>query len=278
MEWTDPALAFNPETCHCEVKNIIGRNVDRFIADKEGTWPEFSLENQQGSRQVQNQVLTVFADGRVVYFEHFTANFRVDFDFRQYPFDVQEFLVQVDSLFPEEFCVYAELEGFSELSMEHGEDEFILTEPVTSVTSRKTNDGSVASRFTFRLEGPRHLVYFVFHIFVPILLIIMVSYVTFFLKDYGRRIQIASGNLVLFIFFSLSLASDYPRLGYLTFLDVVMAIMFGVNALLVVYNVWLRWLEINEKEELAGRVDSVMDWVYPMIYIVAFGMIVWLFF
>ena len=278
MEWTDPALAFNPETCHCEVKNIIGRNVDRFIADKEGTWPEFSLENQQGSRQVQNQVLTVFADGRVVYFEHFTANFRVDFDFRQYPFDVQEFLVQVDSLFPEEFCVYAELEGFSELSMEHGEDEFILTEPVTSVTSRKTNDGSVASRFTFRLEGPRHLVYFVFHIFVPILLIIMVSYVTFFLKDYGRRIQIASGNLVLFIFFSLSLASDYPRLGYLTFLDVMMAIMFVVNAFLVIYNVWLSWLEVNEKGELAGRVDSVMDWFYPMMYIVAFGVITWSFF
>lgn len=213
MEWTDLALAFNPETCNCNFQVYSGPDLDQFLSDVEGTWPEFSLQNQQGNRWVQNRYLVVSADGRAVYFERFTTNFQVDFDFRQYPFDTEEFVVRVDSLYPEEFYVYADLEGFSELSTEHGEDEFILTGIETDVTSRETSGGSVASRFTVSFEAPRHIVYYVFHVFVPILLIIIVSWITFFLRDYGRRIEVATANLLLFIFFSLSLASDYPRLG-----------------------------------------------------------------
>ena len=102
---------------------------------------------------------------------------------------------------------------------------------------------------------------------MPILLIAAVSWVTFFLRDYGRRIEVASANLLVFIAFSFSLADNYPRLGYLTFLDAVMALMFIVNAIVVVYNVWLRRVEMDGEADRAERVDSILDWVYPMSYI-----------
>ena len=82
----------------------------------------------------------------------------------------------------------------------------------------------------------------------------------------------------MFIAFSWSLAENYPRLGYLTFLDAVMAIMFVVNALVVVYNVWLRRLEMNGQGDLAERVDTVLDWAYPFAYVAAFGAVIWMFF
>jgi hypothetical protein len=243
----------------------------------EGRWPEFTFQNQQGNRWTQNRLAVVWSDGRALYFERFTTIFQVDFDFRPFPFDTQEFIIRVDALFPEEYYVYADLEGFSEISSEHGEDEFIITDFDTEITSEQASTQSATSRFTFSFTAPRHLNYYIFQIFVPILLIIGVSWITFFLRDYGRRIEVATANLLLFIAFSWTLADNYPRLGYLTFLDAVMAIMFVINALVVAYNVWLRRLEMNDQGDLAERIDRVMDWVYPVAYIVLFGAVVVMF-
>ena len=277
MEWTDPALAFNPESCQCDVKTFTGSGLTQFIADNQLIWRAFSLQNQQGNRWVQNSVLAVFPEGREIYFERFTTNFQVDFDFRQFPFDTERFFIRIDSVYPEEYYVFKDLPGYSGISAEHGEDEFILTEFDTTVTNEATSNGRPASRFTFSFEAPRHLNYYLFQIFVPILLIIIVSWITFFLKDYGRRIEAASANLLLFIAFSWSLADNYPRLGYLTFLDAVMAIMFVVNALVIVYNVVMSRLVQSGHSERVERIDSVMDWAYPMMYVVAFGIVIMLF-
>lgn len=278
MEWTDPALAFNPEACQCALKAYSGSSLDQFLTSLEGRWPEFTLHNQQGNRWIQNQNLVVFPDGSAIYSERFTTDLQVDFDFRQYPFDTQTFEIRVDALFPEEFYGYSVLDGFTEISPEHGEDEFRLTGFETFISSTSDSSGRTFSRFAFSYEAPRHLSYYVFSVFVPILLIIVVSWVTFFLKDYGQRIEVASANLLLFIAFSWSLSENYPRLGYLTFLDAVMAIMFVVNAFVVVYNVLLKRLEMRGQEDLADRIDRVLDWVYPFTYIVSFGVVIALFF
>ncbi len=278
MEWADPTLAFSPDTCQCVLKTYTQETFSQFLDEFGGRWPAFSLQNQQGNRWIQNRDLVVFADGRASYFERFTTDFQVDFDFRQYPFDTQQFVIRVDALYPEEYYHYADLEGFTEISPEHGEDEYALTDFQTSITSEKTRGGPTTSRFTFSFEAPRHLGYYILRVFVPILLIIVVSWVTFFLRDYGRRIEVASANLLLFIAFSWSLAEDFPRLGYLTFLDSVMVIMFIVNAFVIVYNVFLRRLEMQDKADLAERIDNVLDWVYPLTYVVSFGVVILWFF
>ncbi|MFC2023705.1 hypothetical protein ACFLT5_03095 [Chloroflexota bacterium] len=278
MEWIDPALAFNPEACGCDAKSFSGPGVDQMISGTDSRWPDFALQNQQGNRWIQNQTLTIAPNGHATYFERFTTDFQVDFDFRRYPFDGQELVIRVDSLQPEELYRYATLEGFGDVSAEHGEDELILSDFETSVSSEVRRNGDITSRFTFSVEAQRLVSYYVLRVFVPILLIILVSWITFFLKDYGRRIEVATGNLLLFIAFSWSLADNYPRLGYLTFLDAVMVIMFVVNALVVVYNVWLRRMEMRGQEAQADRIDSVLDWSYPLAYIVSFGLvIVWFF-
>ena len=278
MEWVDPAMAFNPSDCQCESKTFTGNSFNEFVKQAEGRWPEFTFENQQGTRWSQNQIAVVWSDGHTLYFERFTTNFQVDFDFRRFPFDTQEFVIRVDAIFPEEYQTFSDLEGFSEISTEHGEDEYLITDFDTQVTSAVASTRSATSRFIFSFTAPRHVNYYIFQVFVPILLIIIVSWISFFLKDYGRRIEVASANLLLFIAFSWSLSDNYPRLGYLTFLDAVMAIMFVVNASLVAYNVWLRRLEMNGQGERADRIDTVLDWVYPIGYVILFAVVVWQFF
>jgi hypothetical protein len=267
MEWTDPRLAFNPEDCDCVLKIYTKGDFGQFLVDTGGRWPEFIIHNQQGNRWTQNQMAVISQDGRALYYERFTTDFQVDFDFRQYPFDSQEFIIQVETIYPEDSNYFVDLEGFGGISAEHGEDEFAIEDVGTTITSEQASTQHTISRFTLHFNGPRHLNYYILQIFVPILLIALVSWVTFFLKDYGRRIEVASANLLLFIAFSFTLSGNYPRLGYVTLLDVVMIFTFVINALVVVYNVWLRRLEMNDQGELAERIDNYLDWFYPLAYV-----------
>ncbi|MFC2055487.1 hypothetical protein ACFLV7_14505 [Chloroflexota bacterium] len=263
MEWDDPALAFNPDSCDCVLKNYTEQNFNEFLVDVQGRWPEFTIYNQQGNRWTQNQVAVISQDGHAIYFERFSTNLQVDFDFRKYPFDEENLLIQIDAIYPESVYYFSDLEDYSEISAEHGEDEFVIDDFETSITSTQASTQSTTSRFSFSFGGPRHLDYYLFQIFIPLLLILAVSWVTFFLRDYRHRIEVASANLFVFIAFSFSLADSYPHLGYMTLLDAVMLTTFVISAMVVIYNVWLQRLEMRDHAELADRIDSILDWVYP---------------
>ena len=278
LAWKDPKLAFSPDECDCQVKEYTENNFNQFLTETGGDWPDFTFFNQQGNRWALSRIADVMPDGSVTYLERFSTNFQLNFDFSQYPFDVEDFYIYADMLYPEDRYVMVPMERFSEIDPEHGEDEFILTDFDTSVSSVTASRVYPTSRFTFHFSAPRYQMYYVFRIFIPILLIISVSYVTFFLKDYTRRIEVATGNLLLFIAFSWSLAEDYPRMGYLTFVDAIMAITFVINTLVVIYNVYLKWLETHDRLEQADRIDRVADWIYPVGYVVLFGLTIAYFF
>ena len=269
MEWDDPALAFSPDECDCTFRVYTDNDFAQFQSDTGDHWPEFTIYNQQGNRWTQNRVAVIWQDGHALYFERFSTNLQVDFDFRRYPFDNEDFVIKIDSIFPENFYYFTDLEGYSEISSDNGEDEFILGEIHTEVTSEQASTKSTTSRFTFSFGGPRHLDYYIFQIFVPIFLILGVLWVTFFLRDYVLRIEVASANLFVFIAFSFSLADNYPRLGYLTFLDAAMIMTFGISTLVIVYNVFLKRLDLKGQGELANRIDNVFDWIYPITLILS---------
>ena len=267
MEWTDPALAFNPDDCQCLFQTFRIAGFDKYMAEKGVTqWPAATLFNQQGRRDSQSQVVVVKSTGETIYVERFTATLQApDFDFRQFPFDKQKFFIRLKSVFPEEFYVYSDLEGHSGLGDQLGEEEWIITDYGTSLD---THDGS--SRFSFGFEAERHLTFYIFRIFVPVLAIIIVSWFTFFLKDYGKRVDVASANLLLFIAFNFTISGDLPRLGYLTLMDTILISTFVVTALVIIFNVYLKRIETTGKESFALRIDTYMIWIYPLFYIAAF--------
>jgi len=265
IEWHDPALAFSPDSCQCNFKVLLGTDFADFVVENDIVWPEFTLFNQQGKRFTQNQYAILRPSGDAVYFERFTATLQApDFDFRRFPFDEQEFYIRIDALYPEEFIVLSDLEGYSNVGDQLGEEEWTLIEHNTEITSE---DGK--SRFSFRFMAERHLNFYIFRIFLPILIIIVVSWFTFFLKDYGKRVDVAGANLLLFIAFNFTISDELPRLGYLTFLDTILITTFVITGLVLILNVILKRLEISGKEDLAHSLDRFMVWLYPISFIVA---------
>jgi hypothetical protein len=99
---------------------------------------------------------------------------------------------------------------------------------------------------------------------VPPGIIMLVTYSTFFMRDFTRRIEICTTTLLIFVAFNFAISSDLPRLGYLTFLDVVMGLSFVVIGFNVIWNVALRRLEQVGRDELARRIDAYTLWIYPV--------------
>ncbi len=267
MEWHDPKLAFNPDECNCRFQTFTIGSFTNYLSQKGVVeWPSFTLFNQQGRRDSQNQLLVVGSNGDVIYVERFSATLQApDFYFGRFPFDTQDFYIRLRLVFPEEFFVYTDLEGFSGLGDQLGEEEWIIKESDTFID---TFDGS--SRFNYHFDASRHLTFYLFRIFVPVIIIIIVSWFTFFLRDYGKRVEVASGNLLLFIAFNFTISNDLPRLGYLTFLDTILVSTFIVTALVIVFNVYFKRLEVDNKKSRAQKVDQYMIWVYPIAYVLAF--------
>jgi uncharacterized membrane protein YqhA len=279
LEWTDPQMAFSPDTCQCAFKTFTQKDFDKFIAETGGQWPEFTLFNQQNNRWTQNRLVVVEPNGRARYFERFTTTFQApDFNFRQFPFDTQQFYIRVDSIYPEEFYLFSDKEEYTAVGTQLGEEEWFVSDSDTEVTSELSNTDNVTSRYSFRFEAKRHLIFYIFRIFLPLLLIILVAWITFFLKDYTKRIEATTANLLLFIAYNFTIGSTLPRLGYLTFLDTILIAAFIISVLIVGYNVYLKRLEQNDKRKQAEHLDRYMLWLYPLGYALAFTVVALVFF
>jgi hypothetical protein len=276
LKWQDPMLAFDPQSCKCRLKIFNGDAFPQYVESRNTDWPDFVLYNQQGNRWSQKRLATVYPGGEVSYLERFGVTLQApDFKFRKFPFDDQTFAIRIDLVEPAWDYTFRELEGFSEVGTRLGEEQWLLTGHDTQITTETDTTDFPTSRFTFRFHAARHLDYYIYRIFLPILIIVFVSWFGFFLRDYGKRVDVAGANLLLFIAFNFTIGNDLPRLGYLTFLDTFLVTAFVITSLVFLLAVYMKRMEADGKQQLAHRIDAHVMWLYPVAYLVGTALTLW---
>ena len=278
MDWTDPDLAFSPDSCNCSVKLYTDKEFDRFLADVGSRWPAFTFFNQLGNRWIQSRAAAIWPDGRARYAENFNTTFQADFDFRQYPFDTQTFPIYLDLLYPTSTYTMVELPGYSEIDPAHGEDEFIISDFTTAastVTPSAANDP--VSRMTFSFNAPRHLNYYSApglssdHPDHPDLLVhLLPARLHPADRSRGRqypavhRVQLQPGRRL-----------SATRLRHLPRRDHGRDIC-GERSGAALQRVHEATGESREGRTVE-RIDNVLDWVYPLLYAALIGVVILLF-
>jgi hypothetical protein len=265
IEWDNTAMAFQPAENEPKIKFFA---LDAFITyvDQNNIFaPGFLIENQQGRRFVQDSSVSVFSNGHAIYLERFTVTLQApEFDFTRYPFDSQKFIFHITAQMPVEYVIFQPLLGYNRLGDQLGEEEWVpekswtATDEIVGITGKKT------TRLSFGFEASRHLDYYFLRIFLPLLIIILVSWFTFFLNDYGKRVDIAVANLLVFVAFNFTISDNLPRLGYLVFMDTIMFAAFVFAGFVVLVNVAFRRMEVHGRDSFARHLDHYMIWLYPV--------------
>ena len=267
--WSDPALAFDAAEVGTGIRRMSLPDFRRFVFENDVLAPLAIVENVQARTYTKSSSVIWNAEGDAFFAGEYVLKLQApDFDFRQHPFDNQNFYIRVLLEAPATFFQIVSLEEFSGLDPVLGEEEWIIREVWTEVDEADSVAGWPASRFSLAMSAERHLTYYWMRIFLPLLLLSLVSWANLFLEEYRRRIDFAGANLLAFIAFSFTISGDLPRLGYVTFLDALLMGMFFVNASSVAYNVMLRRLSIHGKDAKARQIDwHVTYWGYPLINI-----------
>lgn len=258
LHYRDPALTYERSADDPPFKMM---TIAGFLAKAQELgliWPDAVLSNKQGRRDVNLDSVQIHPDGEVLVYERATATFQApDFDFRHFPFDTQEFYIRVESLLPGSVFFFEPLPEVTGIGDQLGEEEWIVYESFSDVDTIIGPEGLPHSRFSLGFRADRHLLYYITRIFVPMLIILMVSWITFRLKDYVKRIDLGITMLLLFIAFNFTLGSDLPRLGYLTAVDAFIAGTFVITGAVILVNVQLRLWENQGREADAERLDRI---------------------
>jgi hypothetical protein len=272
MSWKDEAFAFDPAECDCDEKLFSTGQFEDYTSKNRLTWPRFLFHNQQGNRWIQEDVFVVKPDGQMAYVERCTMTLQApDFDFVMYPFDTQKFDVHLVSLLKDNYYVFAADPEFSRLGTQLGEEEWQVGAQRTYVDTVELGPAGQHSRFTFTFPARRHLDYYMFRIFLPLFLIVIVAYATFYMKDYGKRVDYSAANLMTFVMFNFTVGAELPRLGYMTFTDSILVLAFVITAVTVIANVIMKRLSVTGRETVARRWDGTILWGYPVLYVLGLG-------
>ncbi len=275
MEWTDPALAFEPGDDQLALKVLAPEDFVELAAAQNLIIPRIVVQNQQSKRWIHQAVVAIRSDGFVNYFEKSSVTLQAPyFNFLKYPFDTQTFYYEISSVYPVDYVRFVSLEQHSGLGDMLGEEEWRLSDARMLKTQISGLSGMQSDQLALEFKGSRHVTYYVIRVFLPMLVLITVSWTLFFLDEYGKRIEIAGANLLTFVAFNWAISTDLPRLGYVTFLDFVLQWMFVVTGGVIVTNVWLRRLKATGRADLAHTLDTyIIKWIYPLSYaaIVAFA-------
>jgi hypothetical protein len=277
MHWQDPRLAYDPETVQDRFKVFMGDAFSTEMNRKGQTWPQYTIVNQQNRQWVQNRFVVVRPDGEAVSLERVSLTLQApDFDFRNFPFDEQRFYIRFDMLAPEWIFQFREMANYSEVGQKLGEEEWVITAFETNISTGQILQRPV-SRFNFEFTAKRHVEYYFFRILLPLIVIISVSWILFFLKDYAKRVDAAGANLLLFIAFNFAISSDLPRLGYLTFLDTLLISAFLVTAIVLILSVYLRRQDMKGRDTFVAKVDRYVIIFYPLAYFLTITSVAMLF-
>jgi len=143
----------------------------------------------------------------------------------------------------------------------------------------KIRSTTAFSNVHIELEVERKTGYYVWKIFLPLVLIITISWSVFWMveESVDGRMNISLICLLAVVAFGVTLSDSLPKISYLTFTDAVGAVVYCFMTLTIIENVVVHILKRRQRETQAIKLDRSCRWLFPTTYLISWGILIALF-
>ena len=263
IAWQDPRLAL-PE------KEQAGQI--RTLPRSEVWTPRGLIVNDRGLDAQLPLVVDVDALGNVAYRQRLTGELAADLNLKDFPFDTQQLAIQIISYqyspdevrFSPNARIAANIDAFSVEGW-----SFRLLE--TKFGNFEVPDLGIARpQMTFIVEAERNAQYYLLTMFLPMSLIVFMSWTAFWIQPnvVPPRIAISTASIFSLIAFGFSIRLSLPRVSYVTRAD-----LFVIGCTLLVFLalgaavIGSRWASADKLEQ-AVRLNAAVRWIYIGLFVV----------
>lgn len=281
VKWTDSTLQ---NTDQAEAKLYINGHAKEQLAE---IWsPHLEFINSLKQEEKSGELLTIKPTGEVILIERFRGTFQSQMDFRKFPFDNQRFRIILESFpYSQEDVVFSDIQTFidKDISAVFTDEWQMLSWKNYQVESfpyynleDAYSDTTYFSRANFTIEASRMTGYYTWQVLLPLALIIMSSWVIFWLKDQGNQLSIAFTLMLTVVAFNFYSANFLPKLAYNTFIESVIIsgyVYIFINILCVITQNWVTQNLINPV-----RYSWLLRLILPFSYLAMLMVIYCIFF
>ena len=258
LHWLDPRLAHSGPT-----------EIMRPLTD---VWnPRLQFVNQQKLFSTFPEVVAIYPDGRMAYQQRVWGSFSQPLKLKDFPFDKQTLSIQLVAA------------GYGRHEIELVQDPESLTGIASNFSLADWNilDWSLSTApfvpsieaelpgLLLSIEVERKYGYFVTKVILPLVLIVMMSWVVFWIdpKESGTQIGVAVTTMLTLIAYRFAVGADLPKISYLTRVDYfILGSTFLVFASLIEVVVTATYAKSGHIER-AQAIDRWARVLFPAVFI-----------
>ena len=253
--WPEPSLAHDGPR-------------SRAILPSESRYPEFKVVNSQRVMDTLEGRIQVSPDGELTLRRRLWGHFAQPLDLDDFPFDRHTFRIQIAAVAsPDQLRFIPDPEkpsGMSELlSVADWELSDFRSEPrpYEAIPGERPLPGLLIS-----FEGRRHVRHYVVKVIIPLVLIVAMSWVVFWIDPLqtASQISVAVTTMLTLIAYRFAVGSELPNIHYLTRMD---EFLLGSTVLVfasLLEVVLTSSLASRDQLERARRVDRRARWIFPL--------------
>ncbi len=254
-EWKDPRLSKPGEITKYSLDDI---------------WnPNFQIINRQKTFKSLPDIAQVDQDGNVIYRQRIFGKFSQPLDLRKFPMDQQTLNFEIISVgnTPSEVNLIQNSSGINEkFSLPNWK---IINWEFEDHNFQFLPDVPAKEGVIFSITAERYIHFYVFKFIIPLLLIVFMSWIVFWIDptDYASQISVAITSMLTLIAYQYLVGSSLPQVPYLTRLDELMFFSTAMVFFTLVEVVITSVLTKSNKVELARKFDYHCRYIFPAFFL-----------
>jgi len=253
-------------------------------------FPCFEFINVSEKPNTYNKSLEIRSNGNIYYAERFNGLFYSNANYCRFPFDSQCFSIMLESFsYDTRTLKYVNPELFPGLEESKSLlDKWMIKDMSARVEDLRYNhlnytkdDTEIYSRAVFEIGAKRLSGYYVWQVLFPLLIIIVASFVVFWINDFATQIGIGFTLMLTVVAFNFFSSAILPKLPYNTFFEFVIMIGYVfifLSIIAVIVNNAMVNSAKNEKKLKEINLLRLFRFSFPIAFIVTMLILTYSFF